>query len=551
MSTQFPTDLDSLTNPGPTDPMDAPGLEHDVQHTNLNDIVEAIQAKVGVDGSAVATSLDYLTKVAVNPGHTHSVYSVASHDHAGVYSVAAHDHAGVYAVSGHDHAGVYSALGHDHAGVYAVADHNHADVYSALGHDHAGVYSVASHDHAGVYSVASHDHAGVYSVASHDHTSISGIITVNAASQLVGINQAVPTAVLHILGAPNIAINILSIPEIPDVSSADAAKYRIGVDAQVIKANIGSGISDTGFRYGIRSDVCINDANFYGSLTSQAAIIIRHGVAACAASGARTVANTYGILVQQSCAAGATVTNSYGFYLGKASPVTGTVTNDWAIYQINASSMNALCGNTRIGSAALPTVALDVAGACKISTDLTVTGGMVAASIGIGSEPVAPYALYVAGSLRAKASFATYTVDGLWHADARPCVIGTPGTASLLIGYQDAGAGQYQPSLGFPHPSGVAYTGNLRIIGARVVGETDRFYITHKGVLAWSDGTGAADLSLFRQAAGILATGGSFQGGHKSADGTSGVTATYSIRNGANSAALTLTVKNGLVISCA
>jgi hypothetical protein len=55
MSTNFPTALDALTNPLSTD-----GLAgHASQHANENDAIEALQAKVGVDGSAVATSLDY------------------------------------------------------------------------------------------------------------------------------------------------------------------------------------------------------------------------------------------------------------------------------------------------------------------------------------------------------------------------------------------------------------------------------------------------------------------------------------------------------------
>jgi hypothetical protein len=39
--------------------MDSVTVPHATQHTNLNDAVEALQSKVGVDGSAVTTSLDY------------------------------------------------------------------------------------------------------------------------------------------------------------------------------------------------------------------------------------------------------------------------------------------------------------------------------------------------------------------------------------------------------------------------------------------------------------------------------------------------------------
>jgi hypothetical protein len=63
MATNFPASLDSLTNPISTDTLASP--DHAVQHSNVNDAVEALQAKVGIDGSADTTSLDY--KVAKRP----------------------------------------------------------------------------------------------------------------------------------------------------------------------------------------------------------------------------------------------------------------------------------------------------------------------------------------------------------------------------------------------------------------------------------------------------------------------------------------------------
>jgi hypothetical protein len=58
MATNFPTSLDSFTNPTAVDTLDSP--PHDEQHADANDAIEALQAKVGVDGSAVATSHDYI-----------------------------------------------------------------------------------------------------------------------------------------------------------------------------------------------------------------------------------------------------------------------------------------------------------------------------------------------------------------------------------------------------------------------------------------------------------------------------------------------------------
>lgn len=57
MATNFPNSLDNLTNPSTSSQLNSPS--HAAQHTNANDAIEALQAKVGVDGSAVATSHDY------------------------------------------------------------------------------------------------------------------------------------------------------------------------------------------------------------------------------------------------------------------------------------------------------------------------------------------------------------------------------------------------------------------------------------------------------------------------------------------------------------
>lgn len=59
MTISFPGSLDTLTNPAATDNEDQSGRFHDVQHADANDAIEALEAKVGIDGSTVGTSLDY------------------------------------------------------------------------------------------------------------------------------------------------------------------------------------------------------------------------------------------------------------------------------------------------------------------------------------------------------------------------------------------------------------------------------------------------------------------------------------------------------------
>jgi hypothetical protein len=44
----FPGSLDALANPGATTKRDATGFEHHLQHSDVNDIVEALMAKLGI-----------------------------------------------------------------------------------------------------------------------------------------------------------------------------------------------------------------------------------------------------------------------------------------------------------------------------------------------------------------------------------------------------------------------------------------------------------------------------------------------------------------------
>lgn len=64
MAITFPTSLDSLTNPTASDKLNSVSVPHATQHSDINDAVEALEAKVGINDSAVATSLDYIVKAA-------------------------------------------------------------------------------------------------------------------------------------------------------------------------------------------------------------------------------------------------------------------------------------------------------------------------------------------------------------------------------------------------------------------------------------------------------------------------------------------------------
>jgi hypothetical protein len=57
LSSNFPTNIDSITNPNATDPLSSPS--HSEQHIIANTAIEALETKVGIDGSTDPNSLDY------------------------------------------------------------------------------------------------------------------------------------------------------------------------------------------------------------------------------------------------------------------------------------------------------------------------------------------------------------------------------------------------------------------------------------------------------------------------------------------------------------
>jgi len=73
VSISFPSSLDSLTNPAASD--NTTTVSHSSQHSNANDAIEALEAKVGVNSSAVTSSLDYkvTNTSSSNPGHKHTL----------------------------------------------------------------------------------------------------------------------------------------------------------------------------------------------------------------------------------------------------------------------------------------------------------------------------------------------------------------------------------------------------------------------------------------------------------------------------------------------
>jgi hypothetical protein len=68
MSTNFPNSLDNFPNPSSTTNLDSSGsgnppLRHSTQHQNANDAIEALEAKLGINFSSAATSIDFIVNL--------------------------------------------------------------------------------------------------------------------------------------------------------------------------------------------------------------------------------------------------------------------------------------------------------------------------------------------------------------------------------------------------------------------------------------------------------------------------------------------------------
>lgn len=130
----FPTSLDALANPTGASDLDTPAVLHSAQHANVNDAVEALEAKVGVDGSAVTSSLDYKTQpkniaAAVLLRGTLAARPAAASANAGLYYLATDDNGGtLYRSTGAAWEQVAAAVTHAHA--FALDDLSDVDTTS-------------------------------------------------------------------------------------------------------------------------------------------------------------------------------------------------------------------------------------------------------------------------------------------------------------------------------------------------------------------------------------------------------------------------------------
>ena len=82
MATAFPTSLDNFSNPASSTAMDGGGnaaLSHAVQHSNINDAIEAVEAAVGVTNSTDPNSIQNKLTTKADASHTHVLADIADY----------------------------------------------------------------------------------------------------------------------------------------------------------------------------------------------------------------------------------------------------------------------------------------------------------------------------------------------------------------------------------------------------------------------------------------------------------------------------------------
>lgn len=399
MSTNFPTTLDSLLNPGADTAMDSAGYEHDVQHANINDAVEAIQTKVGVDGSAIATSLDYLIKAATDPGHLHSIYAASAHNHDDAY-VALTGTQHVAGVKIFDDPAYFSVA----TGVMAftvasetVITHLNADMLDGL---HASSFTTLTSNQtiSGIktfssvinstvaqgtapfviasttvvsklnaqylggnestfFATSAHTHYGVYATDIHVHTNLFEPLMIGSSSPASCALEV--TGDMRVSGGYFDAIFRMTLSTV----STNTNNNKVAVNILPLDcADIIYGVTDSGTRIGINIVVVpgvnlkgtlsrvYGDQTGYGTYTGATGTIVT-------AVGKRLVPYNYG----------GTITNSYGVVIEAPIGTLGTIVNEWGFYQVSTTASNAFAGNVRIGSVIAPTCTLDVTGDLKVS----------------------------------------------------------------------------------------------------------------------------------------------------------------------------------------
>ena len=171
MATNFPTSIDSLTNPNSTDTLDSPS--HSGQHSDANDAIEALEAKVGVNGSAVTSSLDYQME---NHAHTGGADDGGQVDHGGLAGLTDDDH--TQYLKERTAGGAESEVpGHSHQAVGSAGTLDHGLALTGLTDDDHTIYLKEKASGGTAAEVPTHTHAGASEAGTIAHSVTTGQTT--------------------------------------------------------------------------------------------------------------------------------------------------------------------------------------------------------------------------------------------------------------------------------------------------------------------------------------------------------------------------------------
>lgn len=166
--------------------------------------------------------------------------------------------------------------------------------------------------------------------------------------------------------------------------TSNEANYFIGLDVQTTAPTVSAGVTDSGYRMGLRFDALLVGAGFAGSMGSLYGISSSAGLYTNVASTA-SVTNVFGNRLNlYTGVVGSVITNLYGLYLDTVG--SGTVTNPWGVYVNSASLKNYFAGDVGVGKT--PGCKLDVEGVIRPRTytvgtlPAVVAGGLLYVSDG-------------------------------------------------------------------------------------------------------------------------------------------------------------------------
>lgn len=425
MASNFPSQLDSLTNPSPTQSLDDPTVDHAAQHANANDAIEAIEARIGIAGTTDAASLEKrLMQLTTGKG----------------------------------------------GGQTLIGGTNSSDALTLQGTTASGTTGGGN----------------ALIMRSGDAGNTQAMTITNDATVAVGPASA--NAKLRVGPAPGVSISPVALGvgnnagefwEVFSTNSAAISNATVGLNTLPINPSantfsVGASIfvnntSDNTYRYTAGSFNVESISTNVGTLSSL------RGFSALAKHGAPgALSSMYGFLGTAYNYSAATITTMYGAFIGTYNYLAGTVTNQIGIY-INSEgtangSMGSLYGlsvRLKVGSGGTATNAYGIT--LGGSSGWTATGGTltncyvlhIAASTNMGTNKWAIYSLSPAQSyLEGSLGLGVTTPSAKVHALAS--------TEQLRLGYDAANYASFTvSSAGVPTLSatGVAWgiVGDLRL----------------------------------------------------------------------------------------